>query len=103
MRRTITWLLALLIVSMLVGTAFAECAAMAMPCCRQHQSTTCQEICAAPAANLGNTVLPAGEGLATIATISPVFSPLNSAPSPIPFLPAPSTENLLERIHLLQI
>ena len=103
MRPAITWLLALVIVSMLVGTAYAECAAMAMPCCRQHQSTTCHEICAAPAANLGNTGVPAGDGLETTATIDRVFLVLNSAPSPIPFLPAPSTENLLERIHLLQI
>jgi hypothetical protein len=104
MRLTITWLLVILIAAMLVGTALAECAAMAMPCCSQHRSTNCYEICATPTGNVSSAAAPqfAGE-FQTIATVSSVV--------PVPQFPvahvqlnfAPSAENLLRRIHLLLI
>ena len=76
---------------------------MAMPCCSQHQSTECHEICAAPAGNI-NATLPQLTGeLQTVATISPVvLLPQRSAVHVLPCF-APSTENLLTRIHVLLI
>jgi hypothetical protein len=39
-----TWLLVLVIGSMLVATGFAERAAMNMPCCSEHRCTNCHAI-----------------------------------------------------------
>ena len=104
MRPAVTVLLVLMIGSMLVGTAVAECAAMNMLCCAQHHRTACHEICAAPASNVGNATLPQ------------LASDLQSAVTVLPALPAPprvaayvqptftpSAEDLLMRIHVLLI
>ena len=105
MRPTITCLLVLVIASMLIGTAFAECATMNMPCCAQHHNTTCHEICAAPTGNISDATVPqvAGDFEAVVATTRPVL--------PVPYVVAvyiQSTfvalaENLLTRIHVLLI
>jgi hypothetical protein len=104
MRPTITWLLVLVIGSMLVGTAFAECAAMAMPCCSQHRGANCHEICAGPTGNINTAAVPDfAANFQAISTITPV--------APVPRLIAPriqpnftpSSGNLLRRIHVLLI
>ena len=102
MRSTITCLLVLVIASMLAGTAFAECAAMNMPCCAQHQSTTCHEICASPTRNVNSaTVLPFAGGLQALATVRPVLAIPQAITAHIEPMFAPSAENLLMRIHVL--
>ena len=105
MRPTITWMLVLVIASMLIGTALAECAAMNMPCCAQHHNTTCHEICGGPPGNISSAPVPqvAGDLEAVVATARPV--------TPAPYVVvvhvqpafAPLAENLLMRIHVLLI
>src|SRR5690242_2130841 len=58
MRQKITVLLVLVISSMLVGVAIAECAAMTMPCCSQHRPTNCHQICATPTGNISSAGTP---------------------------------------------
>ena len=104
MRLTVIWLLVLVIGSMLVGTAFAECVAMNMPCCSQHRSSNCHEICATPTGNISNATVPPPSGdLDAAATLEPMVA----APSVISIHVrpafAPSAESLLTRIHVLQI
>jgi hypothetical protein len=102
MRPTITWLLVLLVGSMLVGTAFAECAAMNMPCCAQHHSTTCHETCAAPSGNITNGTVPqVSADIQAVATaVPPVLTPPLSSHS-IRYEFAPTSDNLLTCIHVL--
>lgn len=104
MRPAITWLLVLVIGSLLAGTAFAECVAMNMPCCAQHRSTTCHEICATPTASMNNATVPqvAGETQVT-ATIAPVVPTPHFISHPIRYEFAPPSESLLARIHVLLI
>lgn len=104
MRPTITCLLVLVIGSMLVGTAFAECAAMAMPCCSQQGGANCHEICAAPTGNLNAAAVPEFaanfQAVSTTTLVVPV-PPLIAARIQSTF--TPSSENLLRRIHVLLI
>jgi hypothetical protein len=104
MRPTITWLLVLVIASMLVGTALADCAAIAMPCCSQHPSTNCHEICATPTGNISSAAVPqfAGE-FQTVATVSSVIPVPRFLTAHVQLALVPSTENLLTRIHVLLI
>jgi hypothetical protein len=104
MRPTVTWLLVLVIGSMLVGTAFAECAAMSMPCCSQHHGPNCHEICAPSDGNRNSATVPQSSGeIQAVAALSPVL--------PVPHIVAPrigsyfvpSSENLLKLIHVLLI
>jgi len=53
-----TWLLVLVIGSMLVATGFAERAAMNMPCCSEHRSTNCRAIRATPTGNTNSATVP---------------------------------------------
>jgi hypothetical protein len=102
MRPTITCLLVLVIASMLVGTAFAECVAMNMPCCAQHQSPNCHEICAAPIGNVNNATAPQfAYDLRTVATVRPVLAIPQIVPTKLQPTFAPSAENLLMRIQVL--
>jgi hypothetical protein len=104
MRPLVTWLLVFVIGSMLVGTAFAECAAMNMPCCAQHQSTTCQEICAAPTGNINNAAVSQLTGeLQGVSTVPPMFPLQHVSAAQIQSTFARSSENLLTRIHVLLI
>ena len=102
MRPTITCLLVLVIASMLVGTALAECVAMNMPCCAQHHSATCHEICAAPIANVNNAMVPqfAGDSQA-LPTVRPLLPIPQVVTAHIEPSFAPSAGNLLMRIHIL--
>jgi hypothetical protein len=104
MRALATWLLVLVIVSMLLGTALAECAAMAMPCCSQHRTTNCHEICATPTGNISSATMPqfAGE-IQAVATVTSVVPVPHLIATHIQPTFAPSTENLLTRIHVLLI
>ena len=102
MRPTITCLLVLVIASMLTGTAFAECAAMNMPCCAQHYSTTCHQICAAPAGNVNTAAGPELTGdLQAVATVRPVLPIPDFIPAKLQSTSARSAENLLMRIQVL--
>lgn len=102
MRPTITWLVVLAIASMLVGTAYAECVAMNMPCCSQHHSTTCHEVCAAPTGNIAGATVPQFfDDLQVVATVSPVIPAPHFVTSEIRYEFAPPAENLLTRIHVL--
>ena len=104
MRPTVTWLLVLVIGSMLVGTAFAECVAMNMPCCAQHRSTTCHEICAAPAGNVNSAAVPQLAGdFQAVATIPRVLPAPHIIATHVQSMFVPSAENLLMRIHVLLI
>lgn len=104
MRPRITLLLLLVMVSMLVGTAFAECAAMNMPCCALHHNTNCHEICAAPAGNIGSATVPQFAGdFQAVATVRPVVPVSRASVLPIRYEFAGSTECLLMRIHVLLI
>src|SRR5579872_4867746 len=102
MRPKITLLLVLVMASMLVGTAFAECVAMNMPCCAQHHSTSCHELCATPTANISSATVPQVtvdfQAIATIVSVLPTRHPIAVHIQPA-F--APSSENLLARIHVL--
>ena len=103
MRPILTWLLVLLMASMLVGAALADCAALPMPCCSQHRNANCHEMCSAPLGSPSNVAMPqVAAEFQTVSTGTPVaFAPR----SPVHALPAfiPSTENLLTRIHVLLI
>jgi hypothetical protein len=103
MRLTITWLLVIMIASMLVGTALAECAAMAMPCCSQHRSTNCHEICATPAANISNATTPSPAEQEHSGALSVFLLSQHVLDVQPEFHFAPSSNNLLIRIHLLLI
>jgi hypothetical protein len=102
MRPTITWLLVLVIGSMLVGTAFADCVAMTMPCCAQHRNRTCHDICATPTGNISNATVPqVVDDFQAVAAIRPVVPVPQFHPLQIRYEFAPSSENLLTRIHVL--
>jgi hypothetical protein len=104
MRPTITWLLVLVIGSMLVGTAFAECVAMNMPCCAQHRSTNCHEICAAPTGNINNGIMPQLAGdLEAVAIVHPIVVVPHLIATRVQPAFSQSAENLLRRIHVLLI
>ena len=104
MRPTITCLLVLVIASMLIGTAFAECATMNMPCCAQHHNTTCHEICA-PTGNISNATMPQVAG--DFEAIVPATWPVLPVPHVVAAYMQPAfvalAENLLTRIHVLLI
>ena len=102
MRPTITVLLVLLVSSMLATSAFAECAAMNMPCCAQHHNTNCHEICVAPTANISTATapeIPVGIQPSTTMPTAP-FIPQFTSPR-LGYESAPPVENLLARIHVL--
>jgi len=104
MRPTITWLLVLVIGSMLVSTAFAECAAMNMPCCSEHRSTNCHEICAPPTGNISSATVPQfSSEIQAVATLNPTLSIPHLVARQIQPSLATSSENLLLRIHVLLI
>lgn len=104
MKPTITVLLVLVIGSMLVGTAFAECAAMNMPCCAQHHNTTCHEICAAPTGNINRAAVPQLPiDLQSVVTARPVLPVPRIIAAHIQPTFKPSAEDLLMRIHVLLI
>jgi hypothetical protein len=104
MKPTIRCVLVLLIGSILIGTAFAECVRMNMPCCFQHASNKCHEICTTPTANVSSP--PATDFSVTAHTATAVVLTL---PAPrvisgqITREFAVPSENLLTRIHVLQI
>ena len=99
-----TWLPVLVLGSMLVGTALAECAAMNMPCCSQHPSTNCHEICATPTGNTDNAIVPQfSSEIQAVATLCPTLSVPHPAARKIQPSLAPPSENLLRRIHVLLI
>jgi hypothetical protein len=103
MRPPIKWRLALVIASMLVGTALADCVAMAMPCCSQHPSTNCREICSTPTGVINSTTVPQlVVEFQTVAIVSSVV-PVQLLATHIQPAFAPSTENLLTRIHVLRV
>jgi len=100
MRRTITWLLILVIASMLVGTALAECAAL-MPCCSQNP-TNCDEICAAPTSNTNAALVPQVPGdIQVTPTVGFIVPAPHSVAPQIRRDFASSSEDLLRRIHVL--
>ncbi|PWU11317.1 MAG: hypothetical protein C5B51_02930 [Terriglobia bacterium] len=102
MRPTFTCLLVIVIASLLVGNAYAECVAMNMPCCAQHSSTNCHEICVAPTGNVSNATGPQFAGvLQPVATIRQVLPILRVIAAHIQPTFALSAENLLLRIHVL--
>jgi hypothetical protein len=104
MRLTITWLLVLVIGSMIVGTAFAECAAMNMPCCSEHRSTNCHEICATPTGNINSATVPQfSSEIQAVATLCPTLPVPHLVARQIQPSLAASSENLLRRIHVLLI
>jgi hypothetical protein len=103
MRSLITSLLVLVIGSMLVGTAFAECAAMDIPCCAQHHNSTCHEICAAPTGNINNATVPQITNDVQGASIVPPVLPPQHVIARIQPRFARSSEKLLTRIHVLLI
>jgi hypothetical protein len=103
MRARITWLLVLAIGSMLITTALAECAAITMPCCSQH-GAACDQICAAPDSNPNAAVVSQVSGeIQAFATVTFVPPPPRSISPQIRSTYAPSSENLLARIHVLLI
>ena len=104
MRPVVTVLLVLMIGSMLVGTAVAECAAMNMPCCAQHHSTACHEVCAAPTGNGSNATVPQlASDLQPAVTVLPVLPAPPRVAAHVQPTFTPSAENLLMRIHVLLI
>ena len=98
-----TWLLVLVIGSMLVAIGFAGCAAMKMPCCSER-STNCRAIRATPTGNANSATVPQfSSEIQAFATLCPALSvPHLAAPQIRPYF-APSSENLLRRIHVLLI
>ena len=104
MRQIITVLLVLVISSMLVGVAIAECAAMTMPCCSQHRPTNCHQICATPTGNISSAGTPQFSGeIQAVAAVSPALSAPDFVAQQVRPLFAPSSQNLLSRIHVLRI
>lgn len=104
MRLTITWSLVLVIGSMLVGSAFAECVAMNMPCCSQYLSSNCHQICATPTANINSaTATQPANDLEAVATVEPLVAVPPLIAIHVPPAIALSAESLLTRIHVLLI
>ena len=92
-----TWLLVLVIGSMLVATGFAEPAAMNMPCCSEHRSTNCHAIRATPTGNTNSATVPQFlSEIQAFATLYPALSVLHLAARQIQPSLAPSSEDLLK-------
>ena len=104
MRPSITVLLVLVIGSMLVGTAFAECVAMNMPCCARHAGVNCHEVCAPPTGNVNSATLPqTGADSPAVLIVRPILPVTRVVTGHIPLPGVPSAENLLMRLHVLLI
>ena len=98
-----TWLLVLVIGSMLVATGFAECAAMNMPCCSER-STNCRAIRATPTGNTNSATVPQfSSEIQAVATLCPTLPVPHLVARQIQPSLAASSENLLRRIHVLLI
>lgn len=92
-----TWLLVLVIGSMLVATGFAERAAMNMPCCSEHRSTNCHAIRATPTGNTNSATVPQFlSEIQAFATLYPALSVPHLAARQIQPSLAPSSEDLLK-------